>query len=200
MPVYAIEDNKLVLKDGRVALGFRVEGVEMEQWTAAQYQNFNACFAGALKPLPMGTVVQKMDIFYDHAYKRENKDQAYFQSKTDGHFMDRLMLFHNSYLFVSFPPEKPVKSSPVNNLFAQLGKRVLENPFAGIEKRLEAAEGQGTELAASLEVCPHLDAVLSSKPVERNYLRQLVRHYQGKIHFAVNQYVEDKAMKKGPFL
>jgi type IV secretory pathway VirB4 component len=50
-----------------------------------------------------------------------------------------------------------------------------------------------------LEVCPHLDAVLSSKPVERNYLRQLVRHYQGKIHFAVNQYVEDKAMKKGPF-
>ena len=50
-----------------------------------------------------------------------------------------------------------------------------------------------------LEVSPHLDAVLSSKPVERNYLRKLMQHYQGKIQFAVDQYVEDKNLKKGVF-
>jgi type IV secretory pathway VirB4 component len=47
-----------------------------------------------------------------------------------------------------------------------------------------------------LEVSPHLDAVLSSKPAERNYLRELMKRYGGNIHFAVNQYVEDKALGK----
>jgi type IV secretory pathway VirB4 component len=50
-----------------------------------------------------------------------------------------------------------------------------------------------------LEVCPHLDAVLSSKPQERNYLRELTKRYSGNIHFAVDQYIEDKAMFKGVF-
>jgi type IV secretory pathway VirB4 component len=50
-----------------------------------------------------------------------------------------------------------------------------------------------------LEVCPHLDAVLSSKPVERNYLRELTKRYNGNIHFAVDQYIEDKLMLKGGF-
>jgi hypothetical protein len=50
-----------------------------------------------------------------------------------------------------------------------------------------------------LEVCPHLDAVLSSKPVERNYLRELIRRYEGNIHYAVDQYVEDKMLAKVVF-
>jgi type IV secretory pathway VirB4 component len=50
-----------------------------------------------------------------------------------------------------------------------------------------------------LEVCPHLDAVLSSKPVERNYLRELTKRYEGNIHFAVDQYVEDKVLGKAVF-
>ena len=50
-----------------------------------------------------------------------------------------------------------------------------------------------------LEVCPHLDAVLSSKPVERNYLRELMGRYQGNIHFAANQFVEDKLLGKEVF-
>ncbi|MEM9929990.1 MAG: DUF87 domain-containing protein, partial [Bacteroidota bacterium] len=43
-----------------------------------------------------------------------------------------------------------------------------------------------------LETSPHLDAVLSSKPAERNYLRKLVERYQGNLPYAVNQFVEKK--------
>jgi type IV secretory pathway VirB4 component len=50
-----------------------------------------------------------------------------------------------------------------------------------------------------LEVCPHLDAVLSSKPQERNYLRELTKRYSGNIHFAVDQYIEDKSMSNSVF-
>ena len=43
-----------------------------------------------------------------------------------------------------------------------------------------------------LETSPHLNAVLSSKPTERNYLRKLVERYQGNLPYAVNQFVEKK--------
>jgi conjugal transfer ATP-binding protein TraC len=156
LPVYTIENRKLLLKDGCIALGFMVEGIEAEQWTAEQYEQLNALFAAVLRPLPPGTVVQRLDFFYDHAYSGEGKDLAYFQAKADLHFMDRLMLFQHSYLFVSFPAGKVAKSSPASNLFVRLCRQVLENPFAGIEKRMEEAESLGNELAAGLETADGL--------------------------------------------
>lgn len=151
MPVYAMEEDKLVLKDGRVALGFKLEGVEMEDLTAAQFQYWNAQLAASLKALPVGTVVQKLDIFYDQGYRNEGREKAYFQGKADVHFMDRLMLFHKSYLFLSFPTEKIQRMNPLNNLFARIGKAILANPFSGIEKRLQSAESQGNEWIATVE-------------------------------------------------
>lgn len=157
LPVYAIDAHALILKDGRIALGFALEGSETEQWTAEQYRQLNAHFAGALKPLPVGTVVQRLDCFYDRAYRSDKKEAAYFQGKADAHFMDRLMLQQQSYLFVSFPLRSEeagsggLRSSPIRNLFAQLSRRVLANPLEGIDKRLEEAESLALELAASLE-------------------------------------------------
>jgi conjugal transfer ATP-binding protein TraC len=176
MPVYAMEGHKLIFKDGRVALGFALEGVEAEQWTEAQYQQLNTLFAGALKPLPVGTVVQRLDFFYDQAYRNHQKDRAYFQGKADAYFMDRLMLFQQSYLFITLPADKMSRSggsrsggsrsggspngysrsggsrsSPTNNLFVQLHRKIFENPLAYIGKRLEEGESLAMELTAALE-------------------------------------------------
>jgi hypothetical protein len=46
-----------------------------------------------------------------------------------------------------------------------------------------------------MEVSPVMDAVLTSKPEERDYLRSLQKQY-GNIYAAVNQYVETKKAKK----
>jgi type IV secretory pathway VirB4 component len=46
-----------------------------------------------------------------------------------------------------------------------------------------------------LETSPHLNAVLSSKPAERNYLKQLIERYQGNLSFAVNQFVDHYKLK-----
>ena len=52
---------------------------------------------------------------------------------------------------------------------------------------------QGAEARVYLlETSPHLDAVLSSKPSERNYLRKLIQRYHGNLPYAVNQFMEDK--------
>ncbi|WP_040398711.1 hypothetical protein, partial [Cesiribacter andamanensis] len=146
LPVYALEGDKLVLRDGRIALGFVLEGVAAEEWTAARYQQLNALFAGALKPLPVDTVVQRLDFFYDQPYRPDKKEQAYFRGKADAHFMDRLMLHQRSYLFLSFPGGATRRSSPTTSLFAQLSRRLLQNPLAGIGERMQEAESLAGEL------------------------------------------------------
>jgi conjugation system TraG family ATPase len=153
-PVYSIEENKLILKDGRVALGFELQGAEMEKWTQSGYEEMNASFSGALKALPVGSVVQKTDIYYDRPYTDALSDKPYFERKTATYFLDRLMLFHKSYLFISFPAEKAIKTNSLNTLLAGLGRPLLKNPFTQIDIRMEEAEAMGSELAASLETVP----------------------------------------------
>jgi type IV secretory pathway VirB4 component len=46
-----------------------------------------------------------------------------------------------------------------------------------------------------LETSPQLDAILSSKPSERNYLRKLIDRYHGNLSYAVNQFVENSRLK-----
>lgn len=181
MPVYAIESRKLILKDGRIALGFELEGVETEHWTAAQYQQMNAHFAGALRPLPVNTVVQRLDFFYDQAYRNIDKEAAYFQGKLDAHFMDRLMLQQRSYLFITFPAEKTVRSSPANNLLTQLSRRILHNPLDGIDGRMEKGEGLAQELAASLEAAGGIRLKrLQDEALHSLYLQYFNLEFNGK--------------------
>ena len=49
MPVHAFEDNKVVFKNGRVAVGFALSPVEMESWTLDDYENFQDVQNGALR-------------------------------------------------------------------------------------------------------------------------------------------------------
>ena len=41
-----------------------------------------------------------------------------------------------------------------------------------------------------------MDAILTSKPEERDYLRRLHKQFGGNIHAAINQYVETRRAKK----
>jgi type IV secretory pathway VirB4 component len=47
-----------------------------------------------------------------------------------------------------------------------------------------------------MEVAPAVDAILTSKPEERDYLRKLQGRYKGNISFAISQYVESKKSKR----
>lgn len=62
MPVHSFETDKVVFKDGRVGVGFLVEPAEMESWTGDDYDTFQTALVGVLRPLPVGTIVQKTDI------------------------------------------------------------------------------------------------------------------------------------------
>ena len=153
MPVHSFENDKVVFQDGRVAVGFRVEPAEMESWTADDYEAFQTALVGVLRPLPVGTIVQKTDVYYDRPYREDKTQQTYFEGKMNKHFFERLVLFQQSYLFLSFAPVavKTPSTNAVNALVARAGEAVLKNPFAQLVHTLEAAESSAVEFIQGLQ-------------------------------------------------
>jgi len=149
LPYYAIEEDKIILQDGRIALGYMISPVEMESWEIHHYAEFNQMYAGALKSLPVGSVVQKIDIYYHQSFRTKSQERGYFKGKFKSHFQDRLVLFHKSYLFLSFASNSKFRSNPVNTFFS-LGRSVVENPFAKVDSRMAEAERIGEEFVNSL--------------------------------------------------
>ncbi|OGX87122.1 hypothetical protein BEN47_11620 [Hymenobacter lapidarius] len=153
MPVHSFEENKVVFKDGRVAIGFLVEPAEMESWTVEDYDTFQTSLVGVMRPLPVGTVVQKTDIYYDRPYREDKTQQTYFEGKMNKHFFERLVLFQKSYLFISFAPVavKATKTNAVNALVSRAGESIIKNPFAQLVQTLEVAETSAVEFVQGIK-------------------------------------------------
>ena len=152
MPVHSFEANKVVFKDGRVAIGFRVEPAEMESWTAEDYETFQAATVQGLSAQPADTILQKTDIYYDRPYREDKTQQTYFEGKMNKHFFERLVLFQKSYLFLSFAPvaAKFTESGPLNILLSRAGESILKNPFAQLVRTLEVAESGAAKFIQGL--------------------------------------------------
>ena len=169
LPYYSIEENKIILQDGRVALGYKISPVEMERWETHDYRNFNELYIGAMRALPVGTVIQKLDIYYHQPFQKELSSNQYFKTRFYHHFQNRLVLFHKSFLFISFAVNTRFKSNPVNTYFA-LGKSVIKNPFVKLESRKRAAEKLGEEFVSSLNGIGELAFTrLPTEELERIY-------------------------------
>jgi conjugal transfer ATP-binding protein TraC len=153
MPVHSYEGDKVVFKDGRVAVGFVVEPAEMESWTLEDYESFNAALVGVLRPMPVNTGIQLTHIYYDRPYREDKTQQTYFENKMNKHFFERLVLFQKTYLFISFAPVavKSPRTNAVNALISRAGEAVIKNPFAQLVQTLEVAETSAVELVQGLK-------------------------------------------------
>jgi conjugal transfer ATP-binding protein TraC len=153
MPVHSYEGDKVVFKDGRVAVGFLIEPAEMESWTLEDYESFNAALVGVLRPLPVNTGVQLTHIYYDRPYREDKTQQTYFENKMNKHFFERLVLFQKTYLFISFAPVavKTPRTNAVNALISRAGEAVIKNPFAQLVQTLEVAETSAVEMVQGIK-------------------------------------------------
>ncbi len=152
MPVHSLEGNKVIFRDGRVGVGFAVEPAEMEAWSAQEFSAFNQALLGMLRPLPVHTILQKTDIYYDRPYRADKREQTYFEGKMNKHFFERLVLFQRSYLFLSFAPggRRQGKTNALNALVARMGEALAKNPFEDLVHTLERAEAAAREFASAL--------------------------------------------------
>ena len=152
LPVFALEDSKVLFRDGRVALGFRVQGAPLESWAEGHFRQTQQVLTRQLKLLPIGTVVQKTDLYYDKTFYPDSYSRPYYESKLLDHFTARLVLTHESYLFLSFPSKsghRYGKVNPITSGFAGV-HTVVKNPFSGIEQLLRDAESIAREFMEGL--------------------------------------------------
>lgn len=157
-PVLGIENDKVAFKDGRVAIGFAVQGAEMETWSPAEYASFNAHLVQQLGNFPDYTTIQKTDIYYHEEWRGDNDSTEYFEMKLKKHFSDHLVLHHRSYLFLTFPTEGSKSRKevhPLNTLMmatkSMLGSTPLGgNIFRDIERSLGRTETLGMDFMRGL--------------------------------------------------
>ncbi|MCG8318442.1 MAG: TraG family conjugative transposon ATPase [Cytophagales bacterium] len=136
-PIAFLEDNLMVAKDGKIAIGYEMELPEIETVPADQYRNIQFYLSNTIKTLPVGTVAHFQNVFYYAEPELNREDKGFFTNKNIDHFLYRPVLKHKAYLFLCFPGEKPFKHSPGNTWFAG---GVFKNPWQNIEHRIEQAE------------------------------------------------------------
>jgi conjugal transfer ATP-binding protein TraC len=152
-PVYAIEQDKVIFRDGRVGIGFLVHSPEMESWSKPLYEQAQTTLAGLLKHLPAHTILQKTDIYYHTESIQLDSDDKFFTTRQKQKFLDQVVLHHKSYLFVSFAPATAKKVTTVNALNALIvraGEAIQKNPFGDLIETLEVAARGASELVSTL--------------------------------------------------
>jgi hypothetical protein len=172
LPIFAIENGQLILKDGRVAAGFRIQPVEMESRPAGQYQALADYWVGATKTLLVGATVQRLDCYYYQPFRASHADKAYFERSFINHFHNRLVLQHRSYLFLSLGNPGQPEPNPVNTLFAWGKPFLMNNPFGGIESRMEDLPRLAREFTGMLSA-----SGVGVKPMDEKELAEVYRMY-----------------------
>ena len=183
-PVMLYEDNKVVYKDGRVAIGFKIEAPEMERWGP---DAFDAAWKGqqtALRGLPPGCVVQKTDIYYDRAYVHPPTPEQYFATRMGDYFSKRMVLYYQGYLFLSFAPvpakknpnstkvKMPPPTSSLNALVNKADQALPENIFESVASTLAEAEKYCAEFVESMKALPDLTLTrMSEGEISNLYLQ-----------------------------
>ncbi len=168
-PVYSYEDNKVIFKDGRVAVGFKVEAAEMERWDPDGFSSAWVGFQSALKNLPVGCVVQKTDVYYDRPYVHPPAPGQYFTQRMGDYFGNRLVLYYDGYIFLSFAPlptkkngaldtnaklKTPRPTSGLNALINKAEDALPKSVFASVSASLAEAERYASEFMEALRSLP----------------------------------------------
>lgn len=160
-PVFSIENSSdggavAVMKDGRVALCYRFEGVEAESITDGEFDALSSAFYRASRTLPVGTVIQRLDAYHTERHRipkgLREKANAPFTQQQHVHMQDKPVLHHAAYLCLSFGNERQPRTNAANTIWARLGLPMLRNPFDGIDALAERAERAAEEFAQSISL------------------------------------------------
>ncbi len=131
LPIHAFEDDWIVLEDGSVALGYTVHTFEDEALAATDYEAFTKLLAHTLKPFAVGTLLQKIDVYY----------------------ADGAVLRHRTWLYLIVG--HGTVTEPQHTFYAR-GKALIETPFDHLSERIETLQQQARELEAALSAHWHL--------------------------------------------
>ncbi len=149
IPIHEITDDLLILADGSVSVGYKVDHLEDEALDEAGYEHLVKHFTRTVQHFPLDTVIQKMDIYYLDPFEVMVPPSAgLLKQKELAYYQNRPILQHQALLYLCFPAF-PGTYSPHTTYFAK-GACGIKNPFASLDGTIETAHKYSSELAANL--------------------------------------------------
>lgn len=153
MPIWKVEGDAMVSMQGDLTIGFRLMLPETGTLSGEQFDAFHQAFVRAVRVLPAGSIVQKMDWFV------RSKVKANFDGGVDGgsasvlsraserYFNERPFLSHECYIFLT---QKPV------------GRRNSSSSYSGILRKSVAPVRNADErlFATFLSACGQFERIL----------------------------------------
>ncbi len=135
IPLLHIEDDLIILKDGRAAVGYAFEGAPFERLLAQDYESFCKIFESALSVLPTNYIVQKLDVYYNTESRGSGQHkEGFFENEVTKYFAQRPVLKQVSYIFIISNSNFKGGSNPINTSLV-LGGKINEKDLKGIGER-----------------------------------------------------------------
>ncbi|RPE13178.1 TraG family conjugative transposon ATPase [Chitinophaga lutea] len=103
MPIYKVEQDCIVSKQGDVTVAFRLHLPEIFTLSTDDYLQLHAAWVKAIRVLPNQTVLHKQDWFTQAHYQGqfESQDTSFLSHCNERHFHERPWLDHQGYLYLT---------------------------------------------------------------------------------------------------
>ncbi len=119
LPIYKIEHNCILSRQGDITVGFKVTLPEIFTLSDRDYEAYHQAWVKAIKLLPQHSVFHKQDWFVSGNYKADfNSSRNSFLSRSSERFFnERECLDHSCYIFLTKKPlGRKVSSSVYSNV------------------------------------------------------------------------------------
>ena len=119
LPIYKVEDDYILSRQGDVTLAFEITLPEIFTLSMDDFEALHQAWVKAIRVLPPQTVMHKQDWFIEAVFKGDfaNTEASFLSRSSERHFHERPYLDHTCYLMLTKKPDgrKP-SSALVSNL------------------------------------------------------------------------------------
>lgn len=117
-PFIYIEGNKAYTNNGSVVLAYNMTLPEVFSLDAPAYESLHDCWFSALKNLPAGTVIHRMDLYLSEKFNSDwMPGETFLQKATKNHFRNKENLSHFPFLFFTLPNPSVLNPGSIKNPF-----------------------------------------------------------------------------------
>ncbi len=124
LPVWDIEDDCILSKQGDVTVVYQARLPEIFTLSEHEYEAFHQAWVKAIKVMPKNSVFYKQDWYVASRYKPDflSGDISFLSQSSERFFNERPFLEHSCYVMLTY---KPRGRKPANSLFSSLLRKTL---------------------------------------------------------------------------
>jgi len=123
-PIYKVEHDSILSKQGDVTLAFQAELPEIFTLSDQDYEAFHQILIKAIKVLPKNSVFHKQDWFFARKVKADfdQEGMSFLSRSSEKFFNERPYLDHQCFIMLS---QKPLNRKTSSSMFSNLIRRTI---------------------------------------------------------------------------